>query len=369
MNKYILVAASLLLLVSCKEKTTTQKQEVQSIDVSSPQVKNIVLKKEYPGTLTSNRTVELVARVDGTIIESNLVPGAFVREGDILFVIEPTTYENQLRQSEAQLETNKAQYAYAESNYERMKMASESGAVSEIQVLEAAATAKEQAAAIATAEAELNTARTNLGYCYVKAPCNGRVTNQQYDVGNYVAGAAQAVTLATLYKDDTMYAYFNIDEGTMMDMINVPEANKLPKDLNNKVTIRIGSNKGAEFEGVIDYMSPDVDVTTGTVNMRAVVKNPNGILKDGMYIMVELPYCIYKDAILVTDASLSSDQLGQFLYLVNDSNVVESRHVEVGQLVEDTLVHVMKGLTPNDIYVKSALLKVRNGMKIKPIKK
>ncbi len=369
MNKYILIAASVLVLVSCKDKKHATETELLPIDVSSPKVENIVLTKEYPGYLSSNKTVSLVARVDGTITESYLVPGAYVREGELLFVIEPTTYENEVRQSEAQLATSKAQYEYAESNYQRMKEAAESGAVSQIQVLEAAATAKEQAAAIATAEAELNTARTNLGYCYVRAPYDGHVTKQQYDVGNYVAGAAEAVTLATLYKDDSMYAYFNIEESTLMTMISVQKTNKLPDSLHNKVGVRIGVNKEIVFPGTIDYMSPDVDLSTGTLNMRAEVKNKNGMLKDGLYVMIELPYCAFDSAILVTDASIGTDQLGKYVYVVNDSNVVQLRHIEVGQTVNDTLRQVTKGLKPDELYVKSALLKVRNGMKIKPIKK
>ena len=369
MNKYVLMVASVLVLISCKDKKQSTGTELLPIDVSSPVVKNIVLTKEYPGYLSSNKTVSLVARVDGYITESYLVPGAPVKAGDLIFVIEPTSYHNQVLQSEAQLATSKAQYEYAESNYERMKIAAESGAVSQIQVLEAAATAKEQAASIATAEAELNTARTNLEYCYVRAPYDGHITKANYDVGNYVAGAAEAVTLATLYKDDSMYAYFNIEESTLMTMIAVQKSNKLPDSLHNKVTVKCGLSKEVSFPGVIDYMSPDVDVSTGTLNMRAVVNHKKGILKDGLYVNVILPYCVVDSAILVTNSSVGTDQLGKYLFVVNDSNVVQYRHIVVGQVVNDTLIEVTSGLKPTENYVTSALLKVRNGMKIKPIKR
>ena len=368
MNKVILIAMSVLLLAACKDKKQHTAAVAPSIQVSAPIVKDIILTKGYPGYLGSDKTVNLVARVSGTFQKSYLVPGAKVKKGDLLFIIEPTIYEDNVKQAEAQLATAKAQSDYAHSNYARMTEAAKSGAVSQIQVLEAQSTAKEMEASIQTAEAALSTAQTNLSYCYIRAPFDGRVTKTNYDVGNYINGAAQAVTLATLYKDDIMYAYFNIEDNQYLTMQMIAEQNKLPDDMKNKVTIMAGENQTQIYNGLLDYLSPNIDLSTGTLTLRATIDNPSGDLKNGMYVSISLPYSEHKSAVLVTDASIGTDQLGKYLYVVSDSNVVKYRHIEIGELVSDTLRQVTSGLTANENYVTSALLKVRNGMSIKPIK-
>ena len=140
---------------------------VLSISVSTPIVRDITLTKEYPGYLSSQLKVDLVARVNGYLRTSYLKAGSRVKKGDLIFVIEPDTYQDNVTQAEASVKTSKAQLEYARSNYERMKEAAKSGAVSQIQVIQAEATVSESEAAVKNAEAELNTARTNLSYCYI----------------------------------------------------------------------------------------------------------------------------------------------------------------------------------------------------------
>lgn len=190
-----LISASALLLASCKGKSQPTEMPVPSINVSIPVVKDITLTKEYPGYLSSQLKVDLVARVNGYLRTSYLKAGSRVKKGDLIFVIEPDTYQDNVTQAEASVKTSKAQLEYARSNYERMKEAAKSGAVSQIQVIQAEATVSESEAAVKNAEAELNTARTNLSYCYIRAPFDGAVTRASYDIGNYINGAVQPVTL------------------------------------------------------------------------------------------------------------------------------------------------------------------------------
>ena len=186
-----MMGLSIVLLAGCKEKSHQTEMPAPSISVAMPVVRDITLTKDYPGYLSSDRMVNLVARVNGYLQSSQLVPGAKVKKGDLIFVIEPEVYQNNVTQAEAALNTAKAQVEYARSNYERMKEAAKSGAVSQIQVLQAESTAAEMEASVHNAEAALKTARTNLGYCYIRAPYDGRVTRASYDVGNYINGAVQ----------------------------------------------------------------------------------------------------------------------------------------------------------------------------------
>ena len=121
------------------------------------------------------------------------------------------------------------------------------------------------------------------------------------------------------------------------------------------------------YRGTLTYLAPDVNTGTGTLQMRAVVDNPYGELRDGMYVDVLVPSEIVSHAMLVKDASLGTDQLGRYLYTVNDSDRVVYTPVKVGELYDDSLRIVTSGITPSTRYVTRALLKVRDGMAIRPV--
>ena len=167
----IAFAWTVCVLTACdKNKPSQTEMQALPVDVAKPLVENVTLTKDYPGYLEAESTVDLVGRVNGTLQSKNFAPGSRVRQGQVLFVIEPTLYENSVKQAEAELKTAKANLEYAVSSYQRMKEAIKSDAVSRIQYLQAESHVAACEAAVSNAEAALKTARTNLSYCYVKAP-------------------------------------------------------------------------------------------------------------------------------------------------------------------------------------------------------
>ena len=368
MKKLMYIFLVLSVLTGCKEKKDAGAMKgmpTLAISVAKPIVKDITLTKDYPGYLTTEKTVNLVARVNGTLQSVSYAPGGRVKKGQLLFVIEPTLYNDKVAQAEAELKTAQAQLEYARNNYSRMKEAVKSDAVSQIQVLQSESSVTEGVAAVSNAEAALSTARTNLGYCYVRAPFDGTISKSTVDVGSYVGGSLQPVTLATIYKDDQMYAYFNVADNQWLEMSmnNQQPTKELPK----KIMVQLGKEGTESYPATLDYLSPNVDLNTGTLMVRAIFDNPQGVLKSGLYVSITLPYGEADHAILVKEASIGTDQLGKFLYAVNDSDIVHYRHIEIGQLINDTLRQVLGGLSPQQRYVTEALMKVRDGMKIKPI--
>ena len=368
MKKLMYIFLVLSVLTGCKEKKDAGAMKgmpTLAISVAKPIVKDITLTKDYPGYLTTEKTVNLVARGNGTLQSVSYAPGGRVKKGQLLFVIEPTLYNDKVAQAEAELKTAQAQLEYARNNYSRMKEAVKSDAVSQIQVLQSESSVTEGVAAVSNAEAALSTARTNLGYCYVRAPFDGTISKSTVDVGSYVGGSLQPVTLATIYKDDQMYAYFNVADNQWLEMSmnNQQPTKELPK----KIMVQLGKEGTESYPATLDYLSPNVDLNTGTLMVRANFDNPQGVLKSGLYVSITLPYGEADHAILVKEASIGTDQLGKFLYAVNDSDIVHYRHIEIGQLINDTLRQVLGGLSPQQRYVTEALMKVRDGMKIKPI--
>lgn len=375
MKKLMYILLVLPLLTGCgnKKEATGRTMPIPEISVAKPIVKDIVLTQDYPGYLTAEQTVDLVARVNGTLQATSFSPGSKVKKGQLLFIIEPTIYKDNVTQAEAALKTAQAQLTYARNNYTRMREALKSDAVSRIQVLQAESAVAEETAAVSNAEAALNTARTNLGYCYIRAPFDGTVSRNTVDIGSYISAAIQPVTLATLYKDNKMYTYFNVADNQWLAMLM---SNNLRTGVNNEisqlpknVTVKLGKDGSQTYPGTLDYLSPNVDINTGTLTIRANLENPDGLLKSGLYVSITLPYGEQKQALLVNSASIGTDQLGRYLYVVNDSDIVNYRHVTVGQLIEDTLQQITSGLSPQERYVTKALMKVRDGMKIHPSSK
>lgn len=366
MNNRILLSLLLvaLLVVACQNKEDKVKSAaIPSISVETVYEDSVVLYASYPGYLEAKSYVDLVARVSGYQVASPYRAGQRVHKGDTLIIIEPTQYIDAVAQAEAALATAEAEFYYAESNYKRMKDVANSNAISEIDLIKAEAAYYQSEAAVKSAEAALQTAQTHLSYCYVRAPFSGRITSSAYSNGDYVSVGGK---LATIYQDDELYAYFSIDDAQYMRLLQNLKEKRTKLDADD-VKLSFSEELPDEYMGHIDYIAPNIDLSTGTLKARIVVKNPQGDLKHGMYTTVHLPYSRSEMAMLVRDASIATDQVGKYIYVVNDSNRVEMRHIKLGELYNDSLRIVTSGLQPGDKYVSRALQKVREGMTINPI--
>lgn len=346
-----------------KQKTTS---EIPKIDVAKPLVKPIVLHKEYPGYLLSNNIVDVVGRVSGYVTLQNFSSGQHINAGDLLYIIEPTVYENEVSKAEANLKSAQASLDYYKNNYQRMLEASKSDVISQIDLIQAETNVRTADANVKTAEANLKTAQNTLSYCYVKAPISGVLTTSGAGEGEYVSGSdGNPFKLTTIYNNDPIYAYFNIEDNQYL-MIRMQSQNwesSLPK----KVYVNMQEGNYPPIEATPNYISPFVNLKTGTLTLRALFENSKYDLKSGMYCTVSLPYGEEENAILIPDASTGTDQLGRYIYIVDDNNIVSYRHIEVGEIINDSLIHVKSGLNPDERFVTKALLKVRAGMKVEPI--
>ena len=367
-NTY-LIALFGVLLSGCGKKETSATMEALPVEVAKPLVKNVTLTRDYPGYLTAETSVDIVGRVNGTLLSKLYPSGQRVKKGQTLFVVDPTLYQNAVKQAEAALKTAKANLDYARSNYERMKEAIKSDAVSRIQLVQAESNVQIYEAAVSNAEAELKTARLNLSYCYIKSPIDGIADLAEYSDGAYISGEGNPVKMTTVYQDNKLYSYFDISDNQYLAVELLRAANTKIPEAEHSVTLRVGADGSKTWQGKLNYLSPSFSLSTGTMRLRAELENPDGVLKPGLYVSVTLPYAMAEKAILVDNASIGTDQLGKFLYVVNDSNLVNTRHIELGQLVDDGMRIVTSGLSPDERYVTKALMKVRQGMKIQPIQK
>ena len=354
-----------MIMPSCGKKKVTGEERDMVVDVALPTVDSVSLTKSYPGYLGASQSVELVARVNGYLESHPYTGGDFVKKGTVLFTIEDKNYRDAVVKAEAALADAKSSYEYASSQYAAMKEALESDAVSQMEVLQAKNSMEGAAADIKSAEAALRTARTSLGYCTVVAPFDGHVSTSKYDIGTYLSGDVSPVVLATIYDDASMNAVFSIEDSRYLELIQNFKDSVDDVDY-TKMPVKFSEPLPHHYTADLSYMSPSVDKSTGTMLLKARIDNPYNELKDGMYVTVALPYAFASDAILIREASIGTDQLGKYVYVVNDSNKIVYTPIEIGQMVGDTLCIVNKGLTPKSRYVTKALLKVRDGQTVSP---
>lgn len=366
---YIILGIALI-AGGCKKKKQQEAAEAArpapEVAVARPEVSDVIYTYQYPAYLEAVQTVNLVARVSGFLEKMNYIPGVPVKKGDLLFVIEPQPYLDQVKAAQAELKSTQARLAYAKAQYEKMKEAMPSKAVSEIDFIQSESDYHTALANQQNAKAQLNTARTNLNYCYIKAPFDGRVTRNMVDVQNFVGGSVQPVTLATMYRDKVMFAYFNMAyaEFQNLPVIGNPTS---PADTVMQLSITDASDSTRVWHGRLDYSSPNVDLQTGTVTVRAIADNPKQELLSGMYVKITIPYKQVHHAVQIPETSIGTSQAGRFVYLVNDDDEIVQQTVKVGILSPNGMREIISGATPDDLYVVQAMMTVRPGMKVKPI--
>lgn len=360
----IIIAATTYAAVSCKSDDKTQSQEPPVIDVACATTDSVTIYKTYPATLSSDNQVDLVARVNGYITARNFTTGDYVPAGAVVYSIESTQYRDAVNQARAALSNATATAEYNSRNYQALSKALQSDAVSQMEVIQAKSAMEVSQASIASARAQLQSAMTTLSYCTVTAPFGGHIVNGPYQKGSFVAGTGSPVVLATLYGDAVMDIDFYIDAAELNSLVNNPSKTE-QLDLKH-IPVLFGDSLPGSFTADIAYIAPVLDSSTGTIHVQGTMDNKDGKLRSGMYAKIKLPLNVLPNAVVVEDASIGSDQQGKYMYVVNDSNKVVYTPVKTGELVDDTHRVITSGISPGTRYVSKAMLKVRDGMTIKP---
>jgi RND family efflux transporter MFP subunit len=336
------------------------------VEVGLPVQRPITRYLEATGNAAPIKNVDLVARVQGVLQSINYKDGTFVKEGTTLFVIEPETYKLKLEQAQAAEAGTQASVKQAEADFKRQSDLVARQAVSQ-STLDQSTSARDNAQA-SLQQAQVNTkiAAVNYGYTNVVAPFDGIVSAHLVSVGELV-GAASPTQLATIVALDPVYVNFNVSE---QDVLRVrAEAARRGRSANDlkQLPIEVGlqSETGYPHKGNLDYASPTLNQSTGTLAVRGVLPNPDRVLLPGYFVRVRVPFDEQKDALLVPNVALGSDQAGRYVLVVNSENVVEQRKVSAGQLEGDLRV-IDTGLKPDDRVVTAGLLRAIPGQKVDP---
>jgi RND family efflux transporter MFP subunit len=361
-----LCAVFLLIAVyGCERRSEFVPPPPAEVTVQQPHRRDIVDHVNFTGNTRATATVELRARINGYLQQIAFEDGAFVEQGDLLFVIEPAPFQAALEARIADLERAKAVLQLAQVELRRNETLEQRKIASQQDVDQRRADLSTARANVAVAQAAVTNAQLDLDYTEIRALVTGRIGRHLIDVGNLIQ--AQQTLLATIESIDPIHAYFYVSESDLLRFRQMIRDHELPDPEENPPLIRLGlsNEKGFPHEGHVDFRDLGVDPDTGTILVRALFPNPSQILLPGLFVRLQAPVGEPKPRLMIDERAVAADQRGQYVLVVNDENKVEYRSVELG-LAEKGMREVTDGVLPQDWVVVNGLQRARPGATVAP---
>jgi RND family efflux transporter MFP subunit len=339
------------------------------IPVVQPKVQTVTDYVVVTGTAASANIVKLIARVEGYLEKIHFQDGQLVKRDDLLFTIQQDQYKAQLQEAQGQLMKEQAALIYAKTELARYTALYHKHAATATEVDSWVYQKAAAEAGILSAQGQIEVAQLNLDYTEVRAPFDGQMGKHLLDPGNTVGGGGPAKELAEITQLDPIYVNATLSEQQALEIrANIVGRRLTPADL-LKVPVDVGLQNGTGFpyHGHIEYVAPQFDPTTGTIEVRSILRNPDHNLLPGLFVQVRLPKGhVSQGALLVPARAISEDQGGLYLMLVNKDDVVEQRYIQAAQQPVGNFRVITAGLEPDDLVVIGDLWRVSPGMHVTP---
>jgi multidrug efflux system membrane fusion protein len=361
-----------LLAASCTQRQAeVAPPEAPIVPVSQPVQREVTDFVDFTGRTDAVQAVDVRPRVTGYLTKMPFKEGAEVAKNALLFEIDPRPYEAQLKQAEGQVALNKAQLLLAQRTYERDLKLAATKAISQLELDQDKAAVDEAEARIKASEASLDVYKLNLTFTEVRAPIDGVVSRYYLTIGNLVN--QDQTLLTTLIAPDPMYAYFDIDEPTLLKIRKAINEGKVRPLEEGTVPLymSIQGEEGYTHKGTVNFVNNQVNAATGSISVRGIFPNPRPkggarLLSPGMFVRIRLPLGDPHKALLVIDRAVGSDQGLKYVYVVDAEKKVQYRRVTIGARQEDGLRVITSGLDAGDKVVVGSLPQIRPRMVVQP---
>ena len=354
-RRYSLICACAVVAIAsgCRQHVETS-APLPSVTVMHPVEKPVTENLDLTGTVAATLSVNLVARVGGYLESVNFKDGDFVEKDQLLFVIEPKPYEEQVTLNEAAL-------VQAQAEYDRQQALTRQNAT-------ATSTLEKQLSLRDQAKSQVELAKINLGYTRVTAPFAGRIGRRQVDPGNLV-GAGGPTTIARLEQMMPIFVNFNLNERDALHLREMMQkAGLAPKSSVGKAPVLVGLNNEEDYPhaGVLDFADNDISASTGTIALRAVFENKDKALFPGLFARVRIPLGQPQPMLIIPNSAIGNDQQGDYVFVIEANDIVARRSIVKGPLTPDGCA-IRSGLTPADRVVVNGILNARPGAKVLPM--
>lgn len=352
----------LVLTAGCGQKASTQQQPV-AVATLTMRGHPLSVTEEYPAQLEASNTVEIRPQVSGILQRQVGLEGTLMHQGDVLFEIDPQPFIAALGQAQAGLAQAHAAQAQAIRDLARARPLSQIDAVSERE-LDAAIAANDSAGAqVKAAEAAVQTAQLNLGYAKVRSPIDGTMSRALIRVGGVVT--AYTTLLTTVYQTDPMWANFSVGEQRMLQIQRelgraINQGN--PSERQFKLLLADGSEYTVPAK--LNFVDAAVDTRTDTLALRLTVPNPDGLLKAGQYVRVQVATAVQPNTLLVPQRAVQVLQDKNFVWIVDKAGKAQMRDVRMGPQQGNYWI-VEQGLAPGDVVIVDGTQKLKPDLPVK----
>lgn len=352
----------LLALTACGKKEQGQMQmPPPQVGVVNARPQNEPLTKDLVGRLSSFRSADVRARVAGVLLKRDYVEGSDVKKGQLLFEIDPAPLKAALAAAEASLAQAQATWTNAKVNAKRSRELAPKGYISQSDLDNALATERTSAAAVQAAQANVQTARINLGYANVTSPIDGRAGQQQVTEGALV-GSGSATLLATVDQIDPLYVNFTMSVADMEQLRRAQSNGGVTLAQANQASVRVTLPDGSTYAepGTLDFTAATVDPSTGAMNLRAQIPNPKHNLLPGMYVTLQATLGEQHKVFLIPQAAVLRDTVGAYVFVVGSDGNVKRHDVTASGMSGGNWV-ITSGLAAGDQVVVSGVQNVHEG--------
>jgi RND family efflux transporter MFP subunit len=341
-----------------------------AVTVSQPIQRELVEWDEYTGQFAATEYVEIRARVSGYLTEIHFQDGQLVKEGDLLFVIDPRPYEATLAAARAQLAQGEAQVELATRQLGRTAELRKKDFEPASAYDQRVSDLKVATAAVESAKAAIRSAELNVGFTRITAPLTGRISNHQVSIGNLISGGDAAATpaLTTIVSLDPIYFYFDMSEGDYLAYQRATAAGMLneARETAPSVYACLTDEKEWPWKGQLNFLDNQMDRGAGTIRARGIFSNPGYFITPGQFGRIRIPASEQHVAILVPDGAVVTDQSRKLVMTVKEDGTVEQKVVRPGPMTDDGLRIIRSGLAPNDRVIINGLARARPGGKVTP---
>lgn len=371
-SAFVFSALSAAFLVGCgKQEAPKAEAPPPAVTVYSVGEKPIGDYREFVARTVPAKEVDLIARVEGELIERDFDEGSKVTEGQVLLKIDPAAYQASLESAKADLTSRIAVAEAAKRDLTRGREIASDGYISQSDLDKLISNDSQAKAAVKVAKASLEKAELNLGYTQIEAPFAGRIGIVNYSVGNVVGPTSG--TLATLTSMNPMYVSFQVEESDFVSYLqNSKERFGKREDDKNRddidISLKLPNDTTYEEKGKLIFADTKIEEGMGTVELRAEFSNPEGVIVPGLFVTLLIENKDKKPMVLVPQAAVQENMQGKFVLVVDENNVVSQQLVTLGRRINAMWV-VESGLPNNSRVIIEGLQKVRPGSKVQPYEK